>query len=309
MCVTGAAENINAYVYVCKKEGEKIQLSEAVEDKGRDHETEFISLMQEILINSLVTEEHISIRDMTKTKFLSQECSEISAAHSRNITSEVEVRDSSVLGAAQDPYAMAGVYEIPEVNGDGAKDTQLDLGETKEVLDDNVETADDELTKEAEPHNAASAKPELVMLGLFNALGCIVEFASRFGLLTMDDPKEHARSTHIELVEEEIADKKEVVEDLDMPDYPGSDDEQLGSGSEGNHGVAMGHFTANMEPMAQVDVKKQDLQPDTTLTLEEEKNVIDYEIPDPTGKYNGLLRLRDENNFRDEELLLANTGP
>merc|ERR1719318_1583767 len=217
MCVTGAAENINAYVYVCKKEGEKIQLSEAVEEKGRDHEAEFISLMQEILINSLVTEEHISIRDMTKTKFLSQECSEISAAQSRNITSEVEMRDSSLLGAAQDLYAMAGVYEIPEVIGDEAKDTQLDLGETKEVIDDNVETADNKYTKEAEPPDAASVNPE-IYLGLFSALGCMVEWAHRFGLTMMDDPKEHANSTHIELVEEEITDRWALVEDLHMPD-------------------------------------------------------------------------------------------
>merc|ERR1719318_408233 len=80
MFVTGAAENIITFVDVCKKEGEKIQLSEAVEDKGRDHEAEFFSLMQEIMINSLVTEEHIRMWDMAK--FLSQECSEIPAARS-----------------------------------------------------------------------------------------------------------------------------------------------------------------------------------------------------------------------------------
>merc|ERR1719318_2362774 len=173
MCVTGAAENINAYVYVCKKEGEESQLSEAVEDKGRDNEAEFISLMQEILINSLVTEEHIRMWDMTK--FLSQECSEIPAARSRIITSEVEVKDSSALGAAQDPYTMPGVYEIPEVIGDGAKDTQVDFGDTDEVLDDNVEIADNEFTKEAEPPEAASAKPD-ILPWLLSALGCMVEW-------------------------------------------------------------------------------------------------------------------------------------
>merc|ERR1719318_176022 len=144
-------------------------------------------------------------------KFLSQECLEIPAAHSRNIKTEVEVRDSSVLGAAQDPFAMAGVYEIPEVIGDGAKDTQLDLGETKEVIDDYVETVDDDFTKEAEPPDAASVKPE-ILLGLLSALGCMVEWANSFGLTTVDDPKERANSTHIELVEEEITDKRAVVE-------------------------------------------------------------------------------------------------
>merc|ERR1719318_1543302 len=138
----------------------------------------------------------------------------------------------------------------------------------------------------------------------------MVEWAIRFGLTTMDDPKERANSTHIELVEEEITDKRTVMEDLDMPDCPGSDDEQLGSGSEGNYGVDMVHLTADMGPMAQEDVKKQDLLPDTILTMEEEeRNVIDYEIPDPTGKYNGLLGLGDENNFGDKEFLLADTGP
>ena len=48
----------------------------------------------------------------------------------------VEVKDSRVLGAAQDPYAMVGVYKIPEVLGDVAKDTQLDLGASMGVLDD-----------------------------------------------------------------------------------------------------------------------------------------------------------------------------
>ena len=40
---------------------------------------------------------------------------------------------------------------------------------------------------------------------------------------------------------------------------------------------------------------------------EEERNMIDYEIPDPAGKYNGLLGLGDENNLGDEEFLLADT--
>merc|ERR1719318_980646 len=125
----------------------------------------------------------------------------------------------------------------------------------------------------------------------------------------MDDPKEHARSTYKEQTEEVITDKRTVVEDLYMPDYAGSDDEPLGSGSVGNHGVDMGHLTANMGPMAQEDVKKKDLLRDTILTMEEERNAIDYEIPDPTGKYNGLLGLGDEYNFGDEEFLLADTGP
>jgi len=147
------------------------------------HECEVDSSKQEILFNSLVSEKHIegNLRMWDMAKFLSQECSDIPAARSRNITSEVEMRDSSVLGAAQDPYTMAGVYEIPEVIGDGAEDTQLDLGDTEEVLNDNVETADNEFTKEAEPPDVASVKPE-VLLGLFSVLGCIVELAYRFGL-------------------------------------------------------------------------------------------------------------------------------
>merc|ERR1719318_1888379 len=110
---------------------------------------------QGILFNSLGSEKHIegNFRIWDMAKFLSQECPEIPAVR-RIITSEVEVKDSSVLGAAQDPYAMAGVYEIPEVIGDGAKDTELYLGETKDVIDDNVETADNEYTKEAEPPDA-----------------------------------------------------------------------------------------------------------------------------------------------------------
>ena len=81
------------------------------------HECEVDSSKQEILFDSLVGEKHIKgkLRMWDMAKFLSQESSEILAARSRNITSEVEMRDSSVLGAAQDPYTMAGVYDIPEV--------------------------------------------------------------------------------------------------------------------------------------------------------------------------------------------------
>ena len=93
--------------------------------KSRDLDKEIIDFEQKILANPLAREEY-RMGDMVTDR--SHECSEISAARAGDTTIEVEMRDTSLWGAVQDPNTLVGVFEIPEVMRDGAEDTQPYLG-------------------------------------------------------------------------------------------------------------------------------------------------------------------------------------
>lgn len=250
----------------------------------------------------------VKCMDNNKISVVEEECSEISAASARNITCKVEMKDSSVRGAMQDPNTLVGVYEIPEVMGDGAKDTQLYLGDTMEDLHDKK--AMEDAPENVEDEEAIVSSPEGVtfLLGVFSALGCIVEWASRFSLTMVDDPKEYASSTYKGQAEEEnVIDKREIVEDHDIPDYYGSDNNLLGLRSKGDLWGDVVLIIADMGPMAQEYNKQQARQPNTIPHKEEEMN---YEFPDPTGENNDLLGLGKVNNVGvDETFLPADAGP
>ena len=113
------------------------------------------------------------------------------------------------------------------------------------------------------------------------------KWVTRVGLLEVNDPKEYASSTYKGPAEEDnVITKREMVEEHNISDCSGSDNNLLGSGSKKGIGCDVMDIITDMGPVVHendMQQQQQALHPNTRLYTEEE-------IPDLAVKYSDKKR-------------------